>query len=258
MTVRELCCYRLFSTNAKSSISLDFPSAQAFTPTALWAAVCSARSPYDAVTWIQSLRKRRRNLRYFSLVSAEEAAERMIREFRREAQRGSRQHALDFLRINGCGDLFPAVIPVINLFAEKNPDVRVWVATRNLHLAAQIRPLENIYVQLSLDRSTPAVVLEAAKELARVHPRAYLSFLRSSASDDTQGAAIVFDEKGGRGLPYNGLTDCPVDAGKLPLGNVRHGGGTGCAICQLCFLERTVSRGKRTLAVRRKNSGGKR
>lgn len=252
MTVQELCDYSLFSANAKTSISLDFPIGHTCNPTALCASVCYAGSPRAAATWRKSLRKRLRNLRYFLLVSADEAAERMTNEFRREARRWSKRTTLDFLRVNGGGDLFPAVVPAINRFAELNPDIRVWIVTRQFGLARGIGEFPNIFLQLSLDRTTPPAFIGRAEDLVATHSRAYLSYLRTQSDDDTKGAAIVFNEKRTAGLPFNGRTDCPVDAGKLPLNNIRGVGGDACSRCRKCFSERTVDYAKANISASKK------
>ena len=130
----------------------------------------------------------------------------------------------------------------MNAFAERRPDVRLWIVTRRFELPAEVAALPSVYLQLSLDASTPAALADAAERLIATHPRAYLSFLRTAAADDTKDAAIVFNEKRTSGLPYNGRTDCPVDAGKLSLDNVRGVGGTGCSRCRKCFTEPTLKR----------------
>ncbi len=233
----------LLSVNAKTSLSLDFPIGQTCDPTPLCARVCYGSRADAPATWSKSLRKRLRNLRYVSEASSEQAAVRLTREFegvrRRWAKRGV---TLDYLRVNGTGDLFPALIPVLNAFATSNPGVRLWIVTRRFELAAQIVRLPNIFLQLSLDATTPPELERTAREIIAVHPRAYLSFLRSTPTDDTRGAAIVFNQKGISGLPYDRRTDCPVDAGRLSLGNRRGIGGTACAKCRKCFTETVLVR----------------
>lgn len=130
----------------------------------------------------------------------------------------------------------------INCFTAANPNVRVWVVTRRFDLAAQLVPRANLFLQLSLDASTQPAAITHARHLVATHPRAYFSFLRTASNDDTMGASIVFNEKRTRGLPYESRTDCPVDAGRLPLGNIRGVGGTACARCRKCFTELTVIR----------------
>ena len=119
--------------------------------------------------------------------------------------------------------------------------------TRRLELAVQIEPRPNVYLQLSLDASTPSELVERSRFLVETNPRAYLSYLRTRPDDDTRGAAIVFNEKRTAGLPYHGRTDCPVDAGRLPLGNVRGVGGTACSKCRKCFSERTLARQRESI-----------
>jgi hypothetical protein len=243
--------YPLLSVNAKTSVSLDFPIGHTCDPTAGCAGVCYASKPDAPARWRKSLVKRLRNLRYITLADPHEVARRLAREFERAQRRWSKRATLGALRINGSGDLFAEVVPVLNIFAANNPNVALWIVTRRFDLAAQISPLPNVYVQLSLDATTPAKLLEAAHALVRAHSRAYVSFLRTSASDDAQDAAIVFNEKHTEGLPYDGVTDCPVDAGRLELGNVRGTGGTACAKCRKCSSDKVLVM-QRTLLGRMK------
>lgn len=242
LTPEELRRFPLLSANAKTSVSLDFPIGATCAPTALCARLCYAASPPAATTWPKSLVKRLRNWRYFTLASPEETVERLEREHASARRRWASRARLDYLRVNGTGDLFREAVPVLNLFAERNPDIRLWIVTRRFDLAAAISALPNVYLQLSLDASTPARREREARLLLAAHPRSYLSFLRSELGEDTKGAAIVFNEKRTPGLPYNGATDCPADAGRLPLENVRGVGGTACASCRKCFSEGTLAR----------------
>ena len=234
---------RLLSANAKTSVSLDFPIGHTCIPTATCVRVCYASSPSAPAAWSKSLKKRLRNLRYVQLADADVAVDRLTVDFRRAQRRWATRGArLDFLRVNGTGDLFPELIPVINGFAERNRDVKVWVVTRRFQLAAQVAELPNIYLQLSLDATTPPEMTAMAEQIVATHSRAYLSFLRTAPTDDTGVASIVFNEKRTPGLPYNRVTDCPVDAGRLPLRNVRGVGGTACAQCRKCFSESVLVR----------------
>jgi hypothetical protein len=243
LDLEALRAHDLLSANAKTSVSLNFPIGQTCHPTQLCAAICYGSRPGATALWPKSLRKGLRSLRYFELEETCKAVDRLSQEFARAQRRWQKRGLkLDFLRVNGIGDLFPALIPVLNGFALRNPDVRVWIVTRRFGLAAGIEPLPNVYLQLSLDATTPPELEEAARQIVATHPRAYLSFLRTAPTDDTRGAAIVFNEKATAGLPYNGGTDCPVDAGRLPLGNERGVGGTACAKCRKCFTEHTIVR----------------
>ncbi len=247
LSFEELSRRPMLSANAKTTVSWDFPIGQTCDPTPECASVCYGAVPRAAATWRKSLRKRLRNLRYVIETPAEEVADRLAREFRRAQRRWAPRARLGFLRVNGTGDLFPQVVPVLNRFAEANPDVRLWIVTRRFDLAARIAPLPNVYLQLSLDASTPPELEEAARRLVAGHGRAYLSFLRTRPDGDTRGAAIVFNEKRTRGLPFRSKTDCPADAGRLPLDNVRGVGGTACAKCRKCFSEATLDRQRQLL-----------
>lgn len=246
MHLREVRGRSLLSVNAKTTMSLDFPIGHTCHPTQLCAAVCYASRPGAPAAWKKSLRKRLRNLRYLKLEETGKAIDRLSREFARKrrswAKRGVK---LDFLRVNGTGDLFPALIPALNGFAARNPDVLLWIVTRRFDLAALIEPRGNVYLQLSLDATTAPMLEEAARQIVATNPRAYLSYLRTTPDNDTRGAAIVFNATDE--LPYNGRTDCPVDAGKLPLGNERGVGGTACSKCRKCFSQETLARQRDTL-----------
>lgn len=252
MSLDELRQWPLLSCNAKTSVSLDWPVGHTCNPTAACASVCYASSPRAAATWRKSLRKRLRNLRYFRLEDPHEAAWKLGREFRSARLRWERRGVtLDYLRINGGGDLFPEMVPVLNYFAAHYSSVKLWIVTRRLELAARIEQRPNVYLQLSLDASTPSELVERSRLLVETNPRAYLSFLRTRPDDDTKGAAIVFNEKCTPALPYRGRTDCPVDAGRLPLGNIRGVGGTACSKCRKCFSEKTLERQREALGATR-------
>ncbi len=247
LTLDSLRVGNLLSVNGKTTVSLDLPVGHTCQPTVLCAAACYASGPTAATAWKKSLRKRLRNLLYFQHEETGKAVARLSKSFASKqrfwAKRGLK---LDFFRINGTGDLFPELIPVLNGFAMMHPDVRVWIVTRRIELAAEVLPLPNVFLQLSLDATTPLDVEGAARQLIVTHPRAYTSFLRTKHDDDTRGAAIVFNEKKTEGLPYNRVTDCPVDSGKLSLGNKRGVGGTACSRCRKCFDERTLVRQRAT------------
>jgi hypothetical protein len=236
----------LLSINAKTTVSLDFPVGHTCYPTRLCAATCYASAPGAPTVWPKSLRKRLRNLLYIQVEDTNRVVEHLSREFAGKRRSWKKRGVtLDFLRVNSTGDLFPAVVPVLNGFAECNPDVRVWIVTRRFDLAALIAPLPNVYLQLSLDATTQPLGEEAARRVVASNPRAYLSFLRTEPNDDTRSAAIVFNATDD--LPYNGRSDCPVDAGKLQMGNEPGVGGTACSKCRKCFTEDTLARQRSTL-----------
>jgi hypothetical protein len=131
--------------------------------------------------------------------------------------------------------------------SQKATLVIVCVVTRRFDLAAGIAEVANVFLELSLDSSTPIVLKARARGLVETHPHTFLSFLRTSRDDNTCGAVIVFNEKDTGGLPYDRVTDCPVDAGKLDLENVRCIGGTACARCRECFTEGVLERQRRML-----------
>jgi hypothetical protein len=251
LTLAELSKFPLLSGNAKTSVSLDFPIGHTCTPTALCARMCYASRPGTPARWDKSLRMRLRNLRYFQLATPREAAARLEREFSR-ARRAWATHRgvnLDFLRVNGTGDLTIEVVRVLNLFAGEHPDVSVWVVSRLPTLAGMLVPRPNLYLQLSTDSTTTSGAWASTAAVLTLNPRAYTSFLRTKPDEDTHGAAIVFNEKRTEGLPYSGPGDCPADAGRIPLDNVRGDGGTACSKCRKCFSPRTLERQRGAVAA---------
>jgi hypothetical protein len=250
MTLEQLCKFPLLSSNAKTSLSLDFPIGHTCAPTALCSKVCYASRPGTPARWDKSLRMRLRTLRYFQLATPRAAANRLWHEFSRRrttAKWVSRGVRIDFLRVNGTGDLTPAVVAALNLFMVDHSEVALWVVSRRPLIAAGLEPRPNLFLQLSVDATTTQQGGYLTRELVRTNPRAYVSFLRTKVADDVSGAAIVFNEKQTSGLPYDGIADCPVDAGRLELGNVRGVGGTACSKCRKCFSPKTLERQRAAL-----------
>jgi hypothetical protein len=233
----------LLSANAKTGVSFNLPVGATCRPTALCAEVCYATAPSALTTRKAWLRKYHRNLRYIRLEEPDAVVARLTREFRGAQRAWARRGIpLECLRVNGLGDLTAELVPVINAFARANPAVKVWVVTKRFDLAADIETLPNVYLALSIDRTTPAALVERARRLVEAHARAYLAFLRTAPGDDTLGAAIVYDEKKAAGLPFDPVTGCPVDAGLMPLDNERGFGGSACAKCGKCFSDEVLAR----------------
>ncbi|MFI5301508.1 MAG: hypothetical protein ACHREM_25755, partial [Polyangiales bacterium] len=128
----------LLSANAKTSMSFDMPIGATCDPTELCARTCYALSPRAATTWRKSLRKRLRNLRIIELVDPNEVAYRLADEMWRARRRWAKRARFDFLRVNGTGDLSPALVDVLNVFAKENPSFTVWIVTRRFDLAPRI------------------------------------------------------------------------------------------------------------------------
>lgn len=239
------------SFNAKTSVSLDFPIGHTCDPTPTCASVCYASGSRAPARWPKSVRLRLQNWLAVRSLLPSDVVRQVRLDFRRLAERYRRHRGIELrhFRVNGTGDIFPELVPVVNELAEREPLLAIWVVTRRFDLAAKLLPAPNLYLQLSLDASTRPEMVRAAQRLMALHPRAYLSFLRVEARDDTLHSAIVFNEKNTKGLPYRSKTDCPVDAGALELGNIRGAGGTACARCGKCFDERTLARQRAQMEV---------
>jgi len=236
----------LLSANAKTGCSLDFPVGHTCSPTPLCSAVCYAfHGPKGApapAAWTKSLRKRLRNMRYIQLAPPRVAAERISREQREMQRRWEKRARLDFLRVNGSGELFPELVRTINTLAVLRRDLPIWVVTRRPDLARFFDVHPNLWVQLSVDPTTPRAQLIAIRQLVKEHPRCYTSFLRTDADQDPGDSPIIFNMKRRDDLPVEPARACPADAGRLDLDNIRGVGGTACARCRRCFSAAVLRR----------------
>ena len=239
----------LLSANAKTGASFDFAIGATCSPTKTCGAVCYALRRGAPTTWAKSIRKRVRNVAFVRRAPTLVVVEQLERELRARARyfRRKRGVTLDYVRFCGTGDVFPELVAVINTFAERNPTTKAWVVTRRFELAATLIDAPNMFIQLSTDASTLAADLALAHQIVAAHSRAYTSFLRTRVDDDPGDSALVFHEKRTPGLPSS-PRDCPADAGRLELGNIRGMGGTACARCRRCFSDRV-------LAVQRRSRG---
>ena len=213
----------ILSGNLKTGYSVNLPIALTCRPTKICMNNCYASRPGATLTWKNSLLKQLRVYNYIRSEDPEVVAQRIINEYHKKR--------LNWLRWNGCGDLFPEAIEVINKICVLDPTVILLVVTRKPEMAAMISRTPNMFLMFSVDASSRRR-MEAIQ--AADHPRLYYSFLRTSADEDTTGCNIIFDLQKLKGsLPYEPRC-CPVDAHKLPLEN-------GCNVCKRCFSERVLS-----------------
>lgn len=133
----------VLSHNKVCGYSLNVPIYRTCTPSKTCVKTCYFAK--GGTSWTPSLLKQ---LRIYNTIKhdPEVFADRVIREYDK--------NKMTFLRWNGGGDLFPAAVDCINYIGEKRPDIVLWVVTRKINDAKNIRQFPNVYIHFSLDRST--------------------------------------------------------------------------------------------------------
>lgn len=132
-----------FSTNKVTGWSLNFPIIGTCTPSVVCADTCYfAKGPS---TWNASLAKQHRLLN--SLRADPVALAVRIAAW-------ARRHRMTFVRWCGGGDLVAETPACIDAVATALPSVPQWVVSRKPDVAAAIIPRPNVYLHLSVDRSS--------------------------------------------------------------------------------------------------------
>lgn len=132
-----------FSTNKVTGHSLNFPIIGTCTPSVVCADTCYfAKGPS---TWSASLAKQHRllnSLRHDPVTLATKIV------------RWAKYHKLTFIRWCGGGDLVAETPACIDAVATALPDVPQWIVSRKPEIAATVTPRPNVYLHLSVDRSS--------------------------------------------------------------------------------------------------------
>lgn len=132
-----------FSANKVTRASLNVPIIGTCVPTTVCAETCYfAKGPS---TWTASLKKQHRLLNSIRQDPAGTAG-RIVRHATRRR--------LSFIRWQGGGDLFDEAIACIDAVAVQMPDTPQWVVSRIPRLASQVVPRPNVYLHLSIDKSS--------------------------------------------------------------------------------------------------------
>ena len=132
-----------FSTNKVTGHSLNFPIIGTCTPSRVCADTCYfARGPS---TWSASLAKQHRLLNSLRADPRHLASRVAV---------WTRRLRLTFVRWCGGGDLVAETPTCIDGVATTLPSVPQWVVTRKPEVAATIKPRDNVFVHLSVDRSS--------------------------------------------------------------------------------------------------------
>lgn len=214
-----------FSTNKVTGWSLNFPIIGTCTPSPVCSDTCYfAKGP---ATWPASLAKQHRllnSLRADPLYLATKVV------------RWAKYHRLTFIRWCGGGDLVNETPACIDAVASALPDVPQWVVSRKPEIAATITPRANVYLHLSVDRSS----WERLEKFTRLAPHG-LNWFWSYQCDRGEVplaaiAPVVFRD----GYDLDGFPpieqDCPLN---LSESIVRV-----CESCRRCFNGDAVRRAK--------------
>jgi hypothetical protein len=206
-----------FSTNKVTGHSLNVPIIGTCTPTVVCGETCYfAKGPS---TWTASLKKQHRLMNSIKASPTHMAV--MIADWARRLK-------LDYVRWNGGGDLFKESVICINRAAPLMPTTPQWVVSRKPKLAAAIEPAENVYVHLSIDKSS----WDRLEEMQKLAPKG-LQWFWSYQCDAGEKpphplvAPVIFrDGYDPKGDELSG-NDCPLNANEDIAGV--------CGTCRRCF-----------------------
>jgi len=205
-----------FSTNKVTGHSLNFPIIGTCTPTVVCSETCYfARGPS---TWPSSLAKQHRLLN-----SLRDDPQRLAGLIARWATR----LRLTFVRWCGGGDLVAETPACIDAVAATLPDMPQWVVSRKPEIAALIVPRPNVYLHLSVDRSSWDR-LERFRKIAPAGLQWFWSYQCDRGEVPLQRVApVVFRDGYDLGGTQPMETDCPLNLNDSIVGL--------CAGCRRCF-----------------------
>lgn len=210
-----------FSTNKVTGWSLNFPIVGTCTPTPVCSETCYfARGPS---TWPASLAKQHRLLN-----SLRADPHRLAGRIAAWATR----LRLTYVRWCGGGDLVAETPACLDGVACILPDVPQWVVSRKPEIAATITPRPNVYLHLSVDRSS----WERLEQFRTIAPPG-LQWFHSYQCDRGEVplaaiAPVVFRDRyeldGSEAIAH----DCPLNLAESIVGV--------CEQCRRCFNGRAV------------------
>lgn len=216
-----------FSTNKVTRWSLNVPIIGTCMPTEVCSETCYfATGPS---TWTASLKKQHR------LMNAIEANPHRVADMIVESASRKR---MTFIRWNGGGDLFPEILPCIDRVAVLMPDTPQWVVSRKPLLASRITPRGNVWVHLSVDRSSWPRLAEM-RELSPRSLQWFWSYQCDKGEQNVPGsvAPVIFRhnyELDGEEATEN---DCPLNTSDSIV--------RICETCRRCFNGEAAERAKR-------------
>lgn len=218
-----------FSTNKVTGHSLNFPIVGTCKPTEVCADTCYfAKGPS---TWSPSLKKQ---VRLQNALDADPAA------LARQIVAWAGRLRLTFIRWHGGGDMTLRSAECIDAVATAIPAIPQWVVTRKPSLAVGITPRPNVFVHVSVDRSSWARLDDF-----RASVPAGLNWFWSyqcDAGEEPHGvvAPVVFRDKYDPKGSARHAGDCPLNW----LDDICE----ACESCRRCFDGQAVSAGAALMA----------
>jgi hypothetical protein len=214
-----------FSTNKVTGWSLNFPIIGTCTPSVVCSDTCYfAKGP---ATWPASLAKQHRLLNSLRADPVYLAT---------KVVRWAKYHRLTFVRWCGGGDLVAETPACLDAVATGLPDIPQWVVSRKPEIAATITPRPNVYLHLSVDRSSRDR-LERFRVLAPPALQWFWSYQCEPGEVPPAGIApVVFRNKYDLDGSAPIAQDCPLN---LSESIVRV-----CESCRRCFNGDAVARAK--------------
>lgn len=217
-----------FSTNKVTGHSLNFPIIGTCTPSVVCADTCYfAKGPS---TWSASLAKQHRLLNSLRHDTAKLAA---------RIARYAERLRLTYVRWCGGGDLVDETPACIDMVAFMLPKIPQWVVSRKPEIAATIKPRDNVYLHLSVDRESWDR-LERFRKLAPDGLNWFWSYQCDKGERPREDAAPVifrhgYDLDGSEPVAH----DCPLNTSESIVGVCQH--------CRRCFDGTAVADARRRL-----------
>lgn len=214
-----------FSTNKVTGYSLNVPIIGTCKPTVVCGETCYfAKGPS---TWTASLKKQHRLLNSIKQDPIG-TANRIVSHFRKKKR-------LDFIRWNGGGDLVQETIPCIDCVAVSLPDVPQWVVSRIPMLASRVVPRPNVYLHLSIDKSSWSR-LEEFRSLVPPDLQWFWSYQCDRGEEPPRDldTSVIFRDCYDPGDSETYWNDCPLNLTEDITGV--------CGECRRCFSGWAVER----------------
>lgn len=211
---------KLFSTNAKTGVSINFPVSLTCKPTKVCAAICYACRPGSFMMMDAPIQKSLGNYEYFIGTPTAIVGDRVAKEYKSlQVKLG-----LKVLRWNGVGDLFDQSVAVVNYMSKAHPDVHHLIYSRRPEMINKLIEADNISVLFSVDGSNTHRTSEITRKGTGY------TFLRTSNDIPSH---IPFDIVFPAHKSYKKIVederDCPCDRKKIPLKNA-------CISCSMCAI----------------------
>ncbi len=224
-----------YSTNKVTGYSLNFPITGTCNPTKVCAKTCYFAS--GPSTWSAALAKQKRLQARLDADPdglADQIAAWAVRL------------RLSFVRWHGGGDMTANSARCINRAAAIMPSVPQWVVTRKPALAVDIAPAENVYVHLSIDRSSGSRLIAFMMD-SNPALQWFWSYQADKGESPPIGVApVVFRDH------YKPMRGEKREPGDCPLNWMDDITG-GCGRCRMCFNGDAVEFARRLVGLQKPN-----